>query len=122
MDDMFFNDDIINMDSLEKAEYIFFTTLEAIRNKDRASRQERFSLYRDKCTNDITGPQFDSGVWYVLYFDSNGGCALFSSPEPEYKGAVNEDVKFELIECTSCDIPFSTMQYIMDKLQEYSNL
>ena len=125
MDDMFFDDDIINMDSLEKAECIFFTTLEAIRNKDRASRQERFSLYRDKCTNkghreDISRPHFYSGVWYVLYFDSNGGCALFSRPEAAYEGDNEaENITFELIECTSCDVTFSTMHSIMDKLQEY---
>jgi hypothetical protein len=120
MDDMFFDDDIINMDSLEKAECIFFTTLEAIRNKDRASRQERFSLYRKKRYSDIIGPDFYSGVWYVLYFDSNGGCALFSRPEAAYEGDNEaENITFELIECTSCDVTFSTMHSIMDKLQEY---
>tara|TARA_R100000234_G_scaffold27180_1_gene15670 strand:- start:3032 stop:3448 length:417 start_codon:yes stop_codon:yes gene_type:complete len=137
MDDMFFDDDIINMDALEKAECIFFMTPEAIRNKDRASRQERFSFYRDGgnpksscqerfsfyCTkrySDISTPHFYSGVWYVLYFDSNGGCALFSRPQAAYEGDDEaENIKFELVECTSCDITFSTMHSIMDKLQEY---
>ena len=120
MDDMFFNDDIINMDALEKAESIFFMTPEAIRNKDRASRQERFSLYRDKHISDISWPTFYSGVWYVLYCDSNGCCALFSRPQAAYEGDNEaENIKFELVECTSCDITFSTMHSIMDKLQEY---
>ena len=130
MDDMF-------VDALDKVEHIFFMTPEAIRDKDRSSRQERFSFYRDggnpksscqerfsfyckKHYSNISEPNFYDGVWYVLYFDSNGGCALFSRPQAAYEGDNEaENIKFELVECTSCDITFSTLKVIMDKLQEY---
>ena len=94
MDDMF-------VDALDVVEHVHF-------QRDNNSTENWTKTVTSK-----TITKFRDGVWYVHYFDSNGGCALFSSPEQE------EDIKFELIECTSCDITFSTLKVIMDKLQEY---
>ena len=101
MDDMF-------VDALDVVEHVHF-------QRDNSSTE---NWTRTVTSKTIT--KFRDGVWYVHYFDSNGGCALFSRPQAAYEGDDEaENIKFELVECTSCDITFSTMRSIMDKLQEY---
>ena len=54
---------------------------------------------------------------HVLYFDSDGGCALFSSPREIYE---EFKVTFELIDCKYCDFTLSDLQFVYKIFKSFS--
>ena len=77
--------------------------------------EEEFYGYRDNMSETITLTTLHDGDWHVLYFDSDSGCALFSSPCEMFE---EDGIKLELIDCNYCDITFSTLKVIMEKLRK----
>tara|TARA_R110002020_G_C16226877_1_gene768058 strand:+ start:1091 stop:1387 length:297 start_codon:yes stop_codon:yes gene_type:complete len=54
---------------------------------------------------------------HVLYFDSDDGCALFSTPCEMFE---ESGIKLELIDCKYCDISLSDLNFIYRGFESYS--
>jgi hypothetical protein len=54
---------------------------------------------------------------HVLYFDSDDGCALFSTPCEIFE---ESGIKFQLIDCNYCDIALSDLQFIYKIFKSFS--
>ena len=59
----------------------------------------------------------DDGDLHILYFDSDDGCALFSTPCEIFE---ESGIKIQLIDCTYCDIQLSDLQFIYKKFKSFS--
>ena len=59
----------------------------------------------------------DDGQLYALYFDSDDGCALFSTPCEIFE---ESGIKFELVDCKYCDIALSDLQFIYKIFKSFS--
>lgn len=54
---------------------------------------------------------------HVLYFDSDDGCALFSTPCEIFE---ESGITFQLIDCNYCDIALSDLNFIYKIFKSYS--